>query len=245
MGPEVRAARGAAGSMRQLTLPIAPGPAPRFENFRIGANAAALPALQALLNLPRPSTPVMLWGPAGSGKSHLLHAVEAALAETGHRAGRLEAGGPLPAGWDERWALLILDGAEALDPLRQHVAFTLFVEASTRGLPVLSAARLPPVDLPLREDLRSRLGWGLVFQLQPLDEAGVREVLRDEAVRRGLKLQDEAIDWLLLRQARDLGTLMGLLDRVDAYALEHQRAVTIPLLRAMLGGWAEHPAEPA
>jgi len=90
------------------------------------------------------------------------------------------------------------------------------------------------VDLPLREDLRTRLGWGHVFALQPLREAEARAALRREADRRGVFLSDEVMDYLLTRFARDLKHLMGQLDRLDAYALAYQRAITVPLLRRMI-----------
>jgi DnaA family protein len=93
---------------------------------------------------------------------------------------------------------------------------------------------VPPTDLPLREDLRSRLGWGHVFALEPLSEAETRAALRREADRRGLFLSDEVMDYVLTHFTRDLKHLMSLLDRLDGFALTHKRAVTLPLLRQML-----------
>jgi DnaA-homolog protein len=89
------------------------------------------------------------------------------------------------------------------------------------------------VDLPLREDLRTRLGWGHVFALQPLGEADARAALRREADRRGIFLSDDVMDYLLTRFSRDLKHLMALLDRLDEFALAEHRAVTVPLLRKM------------
>ena len=99
---------------------------------------------------------------------------------------------------------------------------------------VVAAGRLPPVDLPVREDLRTRLGWGHVFALQPLAESEARAALRREADRRGIFLSDEVMDYLLTRFERDLKHLMRLLDRLDRFALAQQRGVTVPLLKAML-----------
>jgi DnaA family protein len=96
------------------------------------------------------------------------------------------------------------------------------------------------VDLPLRDDLRSRLAWGHVHAVLPLSEAETRAVLRREADRRGVHLGDEVMDYLLSRFARDLGHLMSLLDRLDEYAMSHARALTVPLLRQML---AETPVQ--
>ncbi|MBY0409031.1 MAG: DnaA regulatory inactivator Hda, partial [Burkholderiaceae bacterium] len=99
---------------------------------------------------------------------------------------------------------------------------------------VLAAGSLPPADLSLRDDLRSRLGWGLVFQLQLLSEPERRAVLRQEANTRGVVLGDDVMDYMLKRFSRDLGSLMLLLNALDAFALRTQRAITIPLLKTML-----------
>ena len=82
--------------------------------------------------------------------------------------------------------------------------------------------------------LDCRLGWGHVFQLQPLDETARRAVLRQEADARGIFLGDEVMDYMLSRFSRDLGNLMRLLGQLDHYALRTQRAITIPLLKDML-----------
>ncbi|HNB46763.1 MAG TPA: hypothetical protein PLL72_21465 [Burkholderiaceae bacterium] len=84
------------------------------------------------------------------------------------------------------------------------------------------------------DDLRSRLGWGLVYQLEAPTEAQVRALLRREGDRRGVLLSDEVLDYLLSRSARDLSALMNLLDRLDHRALVAQRAITLPLVRQVL-----------
>ena len=93
---------------------------------------------------------------------------------------------------------------------------------------------MPPADLKLREDLRTRLGWGHVFDLQVLSEPERRAVLRQEADARGVFLSDEVMDFMLTRFSRDLGSLMELLDLMDGYALQTQRAITIPLIKSMM-----------
>ena len=97
-----------------------------------------------------------------------------------------------------------------------------------------SAGRLPPVDLPVREDLRTRLGWGPVHAVQPLAEADTRDALRQEAGRRGVVLGGDVLDYILVRFARDLKSLMHLLHRLDGFALAEKRAITVPLLKRML-----------
>jgi DnaA family protein len=98
----------------------------------------------------------------------------------------------------------------------------------------LAAGAVPPSDLNLREDLRTRLGWGHVFQLHVLNESERRAVLRQQADERGVFLSDEVMDFMLNRFSRDLGSLLQLLDQLDGYALQTQRAITIPLLKSMM-----------
>ena len=217
--------------MRQLPLLIASDPAHTFETFVAAGNALALAHLRGLT---RQAAPVLLWGPSGAGKTHLLQALVNHGEQQGSRAGWFDARDPAPWPFDEAWALIVIDGCDALDADQQHAAFTLFVEAAARGVPVAAAGRVPPVDLPLREDLRTRLGWGHVFALQPLAEPEARAALRREADRRGTFLSDEVMDYLLTRFARDLKYLMTQLDRLDEFSLSTKRAITVPLLKQML-----------
>src|SRR5436190_1859256 len=92
----------------------------------------------------------------------------------------------------------------------------------------------PPAQLPLREDLRTRLAWGLVYQLKPLTDAEKALYLRAEAGRRGLRLSDEVVWYLLNHLPRDLGSLHRVLEVLDRYSLASQRAVTLPLVREAL-----------
>jgi len=143
-----------------------------------------------------------------------------------------------PPAFDESWAAVILDDCHLYTAVQQQAAFNWFVNAlnAADGHPrwVLAAGNVPPADLALREDLRSRLGWGHVFGLQALSETERRAVLRREADARGVFLSDEVMGFMLTRFSRDLGNLMHLLDQLDAYALQTQRAITIPLIKSML-----------
>jgi len=182
--------------------------------------------------------PTYLWGPAASGKTHLLKAVHAALREQGDQVGLMNAQTQDPGEFNETWSAVILDDVHLYTAVQQHSAFNWFVNALTapagRARWVLAAGAVPPADLKLREDLRTRLGWGHVFQLQVLTEPERRAVLRQEADARGVFLGDEVMDFMLTRFSRDLGSLMELLDQLDGYALQTKRAITIPLIKAML-----------
>ncbi len=220
--------------MKQIPLAIGPPPIFTFENFLAGANSAALAYLQTLRSAGVGAPPVFLWGAGGSGKTHVLRALAQEWQAAGAQVAWYDADTCLPWELPSQPSLLLLDDCDRFDAGQQHAAFALFVEAATHGLAVVASGNAPPVDLDLREDLRTRLGWGPTFALQPLDESETRAALRREADRRGILLGDEVIDYLLNRFARDLKNLMHLLDRLDQFALAAKRAVTVPLLRQML-----------
>ena len=223
--------------MRQIPLPIGIRLPPNFESFLPGHNAAALAQLIELLQQYSEGgavPPIYLWGPAGSGKSHLLRSLAGHFRSEGSEVACFDAAAALPWPLDDAVALTVLDDCEAYDNARQQAAFALFADASARGGLVAAAGRLPPVDLPLREDLRSRLGWGHVIALLPLADDEVAMMLTEEAARRGLKLPKDMTTYLLTHRARDPKSMMQLLDRIDEFALQHKRAPTVPMLRQML-----------
>lgn len=197
--------------MRQLPLEISPTAAPGLDNYVAGANAEALERVRALAAGRLPEAIVYLWGEPGSGRTHLLRG-----------AAELNP------------ALVIADDVEALDAGAQQALFNAINAAREGNAPVLAAGNAPPAALSLREDLRTRLGWGLVYQLRPLTDADKATHLRNEAARRGLRLSDEVVGYLLSHLPRDVASLNAVLDLLDRHSLATQRAVTLPLVRDTL-----------
>jgi DnaA family protein len=225
--------------MKQLALDIGLASRPTLANFFAGPNASAVNHLRLwTASAQRAPVPSYLWGGPGSGKTHLLQAVHHALQGQGAQVGWLDAHSMDPPDFNPDWAAVLMDDVHQYNPEQQHTAFNWFVNALSprMGLPrwVLAAGALPPTDLKLRDDLRSRLGWGHIEALQVLSEPERRAVLRQAADARGLFLSDEVMAYMLKRFSRDLASLMQLLDHLDHYALQTQRALTIPLVRAML-----------
>lgn len=221
--------------MKQIALDIGLARVPTLASYCAGPNEPALAHLRLWAGSPtRSPVPTYLWGASGSGKTHLLEAVAEALREQGAAAGWLDPSEHEPPEFDERWAVVLLDDVHRYSAVQQHAAFNWFVNAQTLQRGVLAAGAVPPADLPLREDLRTRLAWGHVFHLQVLSEPERRAVLRQAADARGVFLSDEVMDFMLTRFSRDLGSLMQLLEQLDSYALQTKRAITIPLIRSML-----------
>ncbi|RFO98358.1 DnaA regulatory inactivator Hda [Rhodoferax lacus] len=225
--------------MKQIALDIGLSAGPTVANFCAGPNAAALQHLALWLGdktqaQTRSPVPTYYWGPGGSGKTHLLKAAREGLREQGARVGWLDASVHNAPDYADDWAAVLLDDVHLYTAAQQQVAFNWFVNAHALQRPVMAAGEYAPVELKLRDDLRTRLGWGHVFGLQLLSEPERRAVLRQAADDRGVFLGDEVMDFMLTRFSRDLGHLMELLELLDGYSLQSKRAITIPMIKSMM-----------
>ena len=225
--------------MQQITLDIGTPLTPTLDNFFAGPNAEVVSHLRQWLHggahgAGRSALACFISGAPGSGKSHLVSALAHALGEKGESVGILRPDSPAAADFNPAWSAVVLEDVHALDVPLQHTAFNWFVNAQTYQRAVFATGNATPRALVLREDLRTRLGGGQIFQLQALTDAQVRAVLQDSARLRGLVLGEEVLDFVLHRFSRDLGNLMPLLTALDHFALQTQRAITIPFIKTML-----------
>jgi len=200
--------------MEQLPLAISPTPEPTFDNFVAGDNAEALLRVRELCAGRLREAIVYLWGEPGCGRTHLLRAA-AGAAETGRR-------------------LATVDDVETLDEAAQIALFNAINAARDGHGAVLAAGGSPPARLALRPDLRTRLAWGLVYQLKPLTDDDKLRYLSKEAERRGLRLSEEVASYLLTRLPRDLPSLAAVIALLDRYSLARHRHITLPLVREAL-----------
>jgi DnaA family protein len=222
--------------MEQLPLRMRLRDSARFASYVVSGNDQAVAAVQAL-DGPRV---VWLWGRAGTGKTHLLQAACAACGERGVAAAYFDlacAESPAMLEGCDTLGLVCLDGLEAVAGAADWNAamfrlHTLLLEGSGR---LLVASTAPPASLEFTlPDLRSRLLAAAVYQMRELDEPGQCAALRLRAAARGLDLSEEAALYLVHRLPRDLPTLLGVLDRLDAASLAAQRRLTIPFLKQVL-----------
>jgi DnaA family protein len=152
-------------------------------------------------------TILYLWGAPGTGKTHLLNAVP---------------------------ELLCFDDAQKLSAVAQEQLFDAYNQAKLDGAQLVVTGDRAPRLLPLREDLRTRLGAGLVYELQPLSDEEKRQALLAAAQARSMPLNKEVLDYVLTHRSRDMRSLMALLNALDHYSLVNKRLVTLPLLKEIL-----------
>ena len=219
--------------MRQLLLDWGAARPQTLENFVLGRNAELLSLLGLIARREASALDqrfVTIWGDHGAGKSHLLRALAAtpgALLLTPESSSR-----------DYRWSaettLYLIDDGDQLAPHRQQAAFSLFNQVRESGGAMVATTGKPPAQLSLRDDLRTRLGWGLVYQVHGLSDEEKIDALSKSAHARGLSLSPGVLPYLLTHFRRDMQSLSAMLDALDRYSLETQRPITMPLLRELL-----------
>ncbi|MDR1463294.1 MAG: DnaA regulatory inactivator Hda [Azoarcus sp.] len=221
--------------MKQLTLDLHLDRPPTLDNFIPGGNAELLASLALLADAPArlPGAHLYLWGASGNGRSHLLQAT-VARARARCRPAHFFAAAAADCLPEDDGSLLAVDDADALPPDAQIALFNAFNRARAKGQTLLLAGAAPPLELVLREDLRTRIGQCLIFELRPLDDASRAAILHTLAARRGLRLGDEVVGFLLAQGRRDLPGMVAAFDALDAASLEHKRPINLPLLRQLM-----------
>ncbi|TFW25512.1 DnaA regulatory inactivator Hda [Massilia arenosa] len=216
--------------MKQLVLDLGAEPAQSLETFEVGQNAELTHVMQQFAERTSREHFAYLWGETAAGKTHLLHA----LANTPGSRYIAPAAPETDFVFTPDVTLYLLDDCEQLSAQRQIDAFALFNQVREHGAYMVTTGPVPPAVLPVREDLRTRMGWGLVYQIHGLSDDEKIAALTHAAEARGLTLSASVLPYLLSHFRRDMRSLSTMLDALDQYSLETQRPVTLPLLRDLL-----------
>lgn len=215
--------------MTQLLLGIAPEWNPSLDNFVSGRNVELISALRHALSSTGGERGFYVWGEEGGGKSHLLQAAVARARSSGQSA--VYACGSVP----DAAQVVAVDDVEVLDDAAQIALFALYNRLRESGGMLLVSGKAAPAHLTLRDDLRTRLGWGLVYQVHALNDEEKTQALHQHAQARGFELPNEVTSYLLRHGRRDLPYLLGVLDELDEHCLRlKKRAATVPLLKEVM-----------
>ncbi len=215
--------------MTQLLLDIAPPWVPTLENFVIGRNLELHTAIRHGVASQGSARSVYLWGETGAGKSHLLQAAVERARVHGQTA--VYACGAVP---DEAQVVAV-DAVQELADEAQVALFALYNRLQERGAMLLVAGNAAPAQMQLRDDLRTRLAWGLVYQVHALNDEEKSQALLQHALARGFELPADVTQYLLRHGRRDLPYLLGVLEALDAHCLRmKKRAATVPLLKEVM-----------
>jgi len=231
------------GVFHQLALGLQWRDASAFENFLAARNREAVERTRAVAMTGHvtPRDWLFLWGEPGSGKTHLLEAVCHAASAASRRPIYLsfrDHAKLSPGVLDEleQFTPVCLDDLDAITGIAgwEQALFALYERMRPAGGMLLVAARANPASLGIGlRDLATRLGAGLVYQLQPLTDVEKMAALRLRAERRGFEVNEEVAKYLLARYPRDTHSLFALLDRLDNATLVAQRRLTVPFLRSL------------
>jgi DnaA family protein len=216
--------------MKQLVLDLGAEPVLTLDSFEVGQNAEVAQLMRQFADRSAREHFAYLWGDMGAGKSHILKALGAT-----ERARYIS-----PFSIESEFVyspevdLYLLDDCEKLSPLAQIDAFALFNEIRANHAFMVCSGAVAPAVLPVREDLRTRMGWGLIYRLHGLTDDEKVAALTTAAAARGLTLSPGVLPYLLSHYRRDMRSLSEMLDALDQYSLETQRPITLPLLREWL-----------
>ena len=201
--------------MKQLLLDIQLPAKPSLDNFLVGSNAEAIHIISQSLTAQASQRFIYLWGAPGSGKTHLLSATRDAAEGLGK-------------------SLVMADDVQDFSEQQQIDLFNAYNQARENDSLVLVAGNASPMQMGLRDDLASRLAWGVTYQLHPLSDEEKAQALKARAKQRGMKLPDDVVDYCFRYLRRDLPSLMATLDALDQWSLTEKKPITVAMLRKLI-----------
>jgi len=225
----------------QIPLDIGYKDKQSFAQFNPGNNKQVFESLKKIAT-GSDAGRIYLWGQTGMGKSHLLHAACIAAGENKRSAIYIpltsykDLQALLLEGMDNMDLVCIDDiGCIARDSEWEQALLHLYNRIRDAGGSMLITGSVSPQALELKlEDLRSRMGWDLIFHLEPLSDSEKINVLQQRAHLRGFELSDEVAEYLVKRVKRDLPSLIKLLNKFDDATLVEKKKLTVPFVKSLL-----------
>jgi DnaA family protein len=195
--------------MKQMLLDLSPTPRQSFDNFVVGQNIEVVHTLKQIISNNLPIQFIYLWGNEGSGKSHLAHIAS-----------------------DHEF--VIHDDVHLLDEPGQIELFNMYNRCKDSKKNMLVTGLYSPLQMKLRDDLATRLAWGVTYEVIGLSDEEKKLALLKHADERGMKLGMDIIDYCLKYLKRDMPNLFSILEALDKWSLTYKRPITLPLLKEII-----------
>lgn len=237
---------------QQLPLSFDWSRLPRLAAAGVGLETTGLDAIAALTQTLAGC--VLIWGGEGVGKTHLLRAAGAVVAEQGGSAQFYTAADGealLPLSESVSSALpdfIAIDAIDALvgDPKLEAALFRLVFQAREGEIALLLASRRHPEVCGIQlADLRTRLNASDCYRLHEPDDANKQTIVMAYAEGRGMQLTPEVLNFLFTHLPRDLHSLCRFVDRLDQASLARRVTITTRLARELLAlEFEAHSASP-
>ena len=218
--------------VKQLSLLFESRPNYKMENFVAGGNEELVESLGTMLMSGSQERFYYIWGSQASGKTHLLTAVYKKLLEKKGRSVLFFGDGSLQKNdLNSEGSTIIVDNVHLLDKVEQHIIFNWYnYMLSNSGYMIVSGDH-PPALLSVREDLKTRLGSGLVYRIKALTDNEKIDVINRYCTERGFALSGDVLNYVVTHESRDLAHLLELVDGIDSYSIQTHRRITIPLVK--------------
>ena len=195
--------------MKQMLLALSPTPKQSFENFVVGQNIEVIHTLKQIISHKLPIQFIYLWGNEGSGKSHL------AQIASDH-------------------GFVIHDDVHLLNDSGQIELFNTYNRCKESHQNMLVTGLYSPLQMKLRDDLATRLAWGVTYEVIALSDEEKKLALLRHADERGMKLNSDIVDYCLQYLKRDMPNLFSILEALDKWSLSYKRPITLPLLKEII-----------
>ena len=225
-----------------MALPLSHNDRASFDNYWVGNNYELVTALRSIVQAQTIEQSVLyIYGPSGSGKSHLLFAAMRLAKQDGVQTSYISLSDEHVSvdmlGILDVSNLVFIDSIDAWagDQDKERALFTLFEQIKHSGGRLVLASPQPPESSGFDiRDLISRLMSGLIYGLHPLTEEQQLDAIKMRANQRGLLISEETVKFLLKHSSRDNRELFTVLEQVDQASLVEKRRITVPFIQSLL-----------
>ena len=177
---------------------------------------------------------IYLWGPSAVGKTHILIATVKKFLNLNKEVidlSLIDDNDTFNLGAID---LFFLDDIEGADHKIQNNLFNIFNMSENENATIFITGNLPPNQMSLRPDLRTRLSQCLVLNLKELEDEEKKDVLLKRSYFMGINLKLEIIDYLVKNYNRNMHELIKLIEKIDKESIIQKKRITIPFIKSFM-----------